>query len=300
MARSATSLMVNLFDGARQPLSGPQRVLIRLINGAGRILSARYHRGPSVYFAEVPCHGDFRDNYRIVASAPGCMTSGVASLALTPGRLASVDLMVLPRNGSFHFRNATWDRLQASRPHWAQLLERAPYEDLLERQPAALAGMLNLFAALEQTPLNGGTAIQYIAEVAWTPEPAADRIFAWARRELLTEVARGVQAGMFNPELLPGAFHPGATASFKETRLEAANLQITFHEKSREQRRGEECVMVELDMDYYPDLGAHALLEVLPNTLLGRKTDPRVIYMMRWMAARRSGLPEFDPLYTVA
>lgn len=299
MVRSATSLVVNLFDGARRPLSGPQRVLIRLINGAGRILSARYHRGPSVLFAEVPCHGDFRDNYRVVVSAPGCMTCGIAGLALTPGRLAGVDVMVLPRNGAFQLRNATWDRLESSRPHWARIADRAACEELLERRPAALAGMLNLLAALEQTPLNGGAAIHYIAELSWTPEPAPDRLFAWARRELLTEVTRGVQAGLFNPELLPGAFHPGATASFKETRLPAANLQITFHETRRERRRGEECVMVELDMDYYPNPGAHALLEVLPNLMLGRKSDPRVIYMLRWMASRRSGLPEFDPLYAI-
>lgn len=300
MARTATSVMVNLFDGARRPLSGPQRVLIRLINGAGRILSARYHRGPSVYFGEVPRYGDFRDNYRIVVSAPGCMSCGVSGLALAPGRLTTVDFMVLPRDGSYQFRDASWERLQAARPHWAQLLERAPYEDLLENQPAALAGMLNLLAALEQTPLDGGTAIHYLVEVACTPAPAPDRIFAWARSELLTDLARGVQAGLFSPELLPAAFHPGATTSFKETRLPAANLQFTFHERNREMRAGVECVMVELDMDYYPDPAAHALLEVLPNLLLNRRTDPRVIYMMRWMAARRASLPEFDPLYTVA
>ncbi|MCS7315770.1 MAG: hypothetical protein RMI94_05420 [Bryobacterales bacterium] len=299
MARSSTSLMVNLFDGARQPLSGPQRVLVRVINGAGRILSARYHRGPSVFFADVPCHGDFRDNYRVVVSAPRSLTSGITGLALSPGRLATVDFMVLPREGSFHFREATWDRLVRSRPHWARLLEREPYQELLEGQPAALAGMLNLLAALEQTPLNGGAAIHYLEEVAWRPAPEPDRIFAWARRDLLTEVARGVQTGLFHPELLPGAFHPGATASFKETRLPAANLQITFHETRREARRGEECVLIELDMDYYPEPCAHALLEVVPNMLFGHKTDPRAVYMMRWMAARRLGLPEFDPLYTV-
>ncbi len=300
MARSTASLMVNLFDGARQPLSGPQRVLIRLINGAGRILSARYHRGPGVFFGEVPCHGDFRDTYRIVASAPGCMTAGVTGLALVPGRHFKVDFMVLPRNASFQFRNALWDRLESSRPHWAKLVERTGYEELLERRPAALAAMLNLLAALEQTPLNGRAALEYLAEVAWDPEPAADRIYAWAHRDLLTEVTRAVQAGLFNPELLPGAFHPGATSSFKETRLPASNLQITFHETRREHRRGQQCILVELDMDYYPDPAAHAILEVLPNMLLGRKTDPRVIYLLRWMAARRCGLPEFDPLYTLA
>ncbi|MGB9604599.1 MAG: hypothetical protein ACP5U2_00910 [Bryobacteraceae bacterium] len=300
MPRSSASLMVNLFDGARRPLEGPPRVLIRVINGGGRILSARYHRGPSVYFSDVPCHGDYRDNYRLVVTAPGCMTTGIASLRLAPGRLTRADFMVLRREGAFHFHQATWERLSARRARWIQLLDRAPYEDLLERQPAALAGLLNLLAALEQTPLGPGTALDFFTEIAWDPAPAPDRFFAWARTELLAEVTRGVGSGMFTPELLPGVFHPGATASFKETRLPAANLQLTFHEGRHEPRGGTDCVMVETDIDYYPDLATHALLEVLPNTLLGRKTDPRVVYLLRWMASRQQGLAEFDPLYFIA
>lgn len=300
MPRSTASLMVNLFDGARQPLAGPQRVLIRLINGSGRIVSARYHHGPSVYFNGVPCHGDFRDNYRIVVTAPGCLSTGIPSIRLEPGRLTTLDFMVLPRNGSFQFRAAMWDRLAATRVRWLELLDRRPYEELLEQQPAAFAGLLNLMTALEQTPLGAGKALDYIVEVAWDRPPAPDRIFAWARTDLLAEVTRAAQTGLFAPELLPAVFHPGATASFKETRLEAANLQLTFHEGRREVKRGLNCVMVEADMDYFPDVAAHALLEVLPNTLLGRKTDPKVIYMLRWMATRRQGLPEFDPPYVIA
>jgi hypothetical protein len=299
MPGSTTSLMINLFDGARQPLKGPQRILIRLINGSGRILSARYHHGPKVYFRDVPCHGDFRDNYRVVVTAPGCLTCGIGGLPLTPGRSMTLDFMVLPRNGSFHFGAALWDRLAATRARWPELLERTPYEELLERRPEAVAGLLNLMTALEQTPLGAGTALDYVVQVSWDPAPAQDRFFAWARTELLAEITRAAQSGRFMPELLPGAFHPGATASFKETQLPAANLQLTFHEGRRRLRGSLDCVLMETDMDYFPDPAAHALLEVLPNTLLGRKTDPRVIYMLRWMASRQRGLPEFDPPYVI-
>jgi len=299
MPRSTTSLMINLFDGARRPLQGPQRVLIRLINGSGRILSARYHHGPSVYFRDIPCYGDFRDHYRVVVTAPGFLSCGITSLPLTPGRSMSLDLMVLPRNGAFHFRAALWDRLAEARARWLELLDRTPYEELLERRPEALAGLLNLMTALEQTPLGAGTALDYIVQVAWEPAPAPDRFFAWARTDLLAEITRAAQSGRFAPELLPGAFHPGATASFKQTQLPAANLQLTFHEGRRRLRHGLDCVLIEADMDYFPDLAAHALLEVLPNTLLGRKSDPRVIYMLRWMASRQRGLPEFDPPYVI-
>jgi hypothetical protein len=58
-------------------------------------------------------------------------------------------------------------------------------------------------------------------------------------------------------------------------------------------------VKVEPDIDYYKDLGAHALLEVVPNKLSGGLTDPRQVYVLRWIAGRRAGVPEFDPLYTI-
>jgi len=56
---------------------------------------------------------------------------------------------------------------------------------------------------------------------------------------------------------------------------------------------------VEPDIDYYRDLGAHALREALGNMLSGQKTNPEIVYVLRWMAGRRSGLPDFNPPYTI-
>jgi hypothetical protein len=58
-------------------------------------------------------------------------------------------------------------------------------------------------------------------------------------------------------------------------------------------------VVVEPDIDYYKDLVAHGLLEVLPNALSGGKTDPRVAYQLRWMATKAEGVPAFDPPCTI-
>jgi hypothetical protein len=42
------------------------------------------------------------------------------------------------------------------------------------------------------------------------------------------------------------------------------------------------------------------LLEVIPNTITHGKTDPKVVYSLRWMTSKREPhLPEFNPLYTV-
>jgi hypothetical protein len=52
-------------------------------------------------------------------------------------------------------------------------------------------------------------------------------------------------------------------------------------------------------MDYYKDLANHALLEVIPNAITGGLTNPEMIYVLRWIAGRRAGIPDFNPPYTI-
>ena len=78
-----------------------------------------------------------------------------------------------------------------------------------------------------------------------------------------------------------------------------ANVQVTFHEIDLRKVDGVSCLRVELDIDYYKDPLAHALLEVLPNTITQGKTDPKTVYVLRWIAGRHAGVPEFDPPYTI-
>ncbi len=77
-------------------------------------------------------------------------------------------------------------------------------------------------------------------------------------------------------------------------------MQLTFHERTTETIQGIRCIRVEPDIDYYKDLGAHALLEVISNTLSRGLTDPQVVYVLRWIAGRHAGVAEFDPSYTLA
>jgi hypothetical protein len=57
-------------------------------------------------------------------------------------------------------------------------------------------------------------------------------------------------------------------------------------------------VVIEPDIDYYKDLLAHFFLEVVPNKLTKGLTDPRGVYVLRWMAGKRAG-SDFTPLYTM-
>ena len=54
-----------------------------------------------------------------------------------------------------------------------------------------------------------------------------------------------------------------------------------------------------ISMDYFRDLLAHALLEVLPNQF-GGETDPRQIYVLRWVAGRQAGVSDFNPPYEIS
>jgi hypothetical protein len=63
---------------------------------------------------------------------------------------------------------------------------------------------------------------------------------------------------------------------------------------------GVQCVEVEPDIDYFKDLGAHTVLEVIPNSITHGLTDPKKVYVLQWIAGRHAGVPEFVPPYTIA
>ena len=124
-----------------------------------------------------------------------------------------------------------------------------------------------------------------------------DRFFAWADPSLVNQVAQAAEQGKFAPSVGTALFHPGATRSWKEVQFGEASVKFTFHEMDTMSIDGKACVKVEVGVDYFKDAQAHALLEVIVNTLTGSLTDPRDVYRLRWTAARRAGVPDFDPPY---
>jgi len=77
-------------------------------------------------------------------------------------------------------------------------------------------------------------------------------------------------------------------------------IDLPFHENDRRTINGLDCVLTEPDIDYFKDLLAHAILEVAANGIGGSLTDPRQVYVLRWMAGRRAGIPEFNRLSTIS
>jgi hypothetical protein len=126
-----------------------------------------------------------------------------------------------------------------------------------------------------------------------------DRFFAYADEALVDQVVRAAEQGHFAPQQGLAFNHPGATRSYKQQQFGEANVQFSFHENDRKKIGDTDCVKVELDMDYFKDRLAHLFLEVIPNKVTKGKTDPRKIYMLRWIAGRQANIPEFDPPDTI-
>lgn len=299
------SITVNLFSGMREPLKLKSKVLLTVLNGNQKQVHRKHHATSSIVIKGLPFFDNFADKYTVIASAPGHRQVGFTPVRVSPQMPATVDLMLLSSNPEFDFHKARWDALRTNQAFARALMSGAAteaaacgrYTDLLENHPEALACMLNIFTAIQQIHLPSGAPIDYLRELTWDETMEQDRFYAWADTELVQQVVRSATEGQFEPE--PGAelFHPGATRSYKQKQFGEANLQITFHENDRRSFQGVRCVKVELDIDYYKDPGAHALLEVLHHRLTGAATDPRQVYVLRWIAGRHAGVPDFDPPY---
>ena len=125
---------------------------------------------------------------------------------------------------------------------------------------------------------------------------AEDRFFGWADPAIIPQLDQAKKQHEFVDALY--GLHPGATRSYKQVRFGEANVQLTFHEEDQKNIGGIDCIMIEPDIDYYKDPLAHLLLEVAVNAF-GSLTDPRQVYVLRWIAGQHAGIPEFDPLYTI-
>lgn len=211
--------------------------------------------------------------------------------------------MLIPKDGQPNFSGAPWDFIKTKLPFLAFGVSNAAgksrYEGLMEEKPLALAALLNITTAMGQIHLPQGAPLDHLKSMRWDESLAQDRFFAYCDPQLLDQVRTAAAQGEFAPEVGTGFFHPGATASWKQIQFGEANVQLTFHESETANVDGLSCIEVEPDIDYYKDLGAHALLEVLGNAFTGGLTNPETVYVLRWIAGRHAGVPEFDPPYTI-
>ena len=302
---AAGKALVNVFDGTRQPYSGGEDILFTVRDGNQNVQRRKSLAESSVLFSELPLFDNHGDEYTFLASAPNYKDAGFFPVRLGPGIQPIVDLMLIPSSAGYNFAQSTWKALKTARPEFRALFgsgaasddEAARRYGQAQEKSAGLACLLNLTTAMRQIHLPQKTAFDYLRRVMWD-RLAQDRFFAWADPSMIDQIE---QAKRQDPPLFenaPGGLHPGATRSYKQIQFGEANVQLTFHENDRLNVDGVDCVMVEPDIDYFRDKAAHLLLEVAVNAF-GSLTDPAAVYALRWIAGRRAGVPEFDPLYTI-
>jgi len=309
------SIRINIVDGARQPFQDNLDLLIRILDGRKKEVRSQWAQGPAIPIPGLAFHDSPDDWYTVIVHASGYEDGAVYPVRLQQGRLVDAWLMLEPTHASFHF--APIEALKADARLFQLLANGAPgdvaarYEDTLEAQPTLVGTLLTLGTAIRDIPLDDLTSpLDYYWEVLWD-ELMPDRFFAWVDARLADRIATLEKLHSFAAEADPAHWHPAipgkcqaATRSWKQTRFDVANVQLTFHEDDK--RRivkpnggSVDCVIVEPDIDYFKDLLAHGLLEVLPNLATRGKTDPRTVYALRWTSTKLEGLPEFNPPVTL-
>ena len=286
------SLSVHLYDGARRLFSAPGDRLITIRNGRAKTLRSGFFSGSIVRFSELPFDDGPDNTFQIIVSAKDHQQAG-AFQRVSHGRNHDVHLMLVPKRPTVDFDYPTLSRLQGADPVLAAKLKAdnlpQAYEQLLARESGLpLLCLYNGIEALRSLQSELETdLLQHIQRIEVAPRPTGpatrrgiyrDRFFAHVtpalRHALTSESAHSL--------LKPVTFD--RDDNLKEIRYHEANLELTFHEGN----------ILEVDLDYYRDLGAHFFLEVVPNKLgsaLGRPdaaTDPRTAYALRWMASRNA------------
>jgi hypothetical protein len=303
LAPATSTLTINVFDGTRKLLENGKNILYRIFDGNQKAIPPQELRQSSVRFTGLPFFNNFGDNYRVVVSADKYFQAGYTPVPLSPAHPTELYLMLLPKKNTFNFSNAGWNAVKELFPFIAAGVSESEgkerYSKLMQAKPKTLAALLNICTAMGQIFLPAGTPLSYIKEIIWDDSMKQDRFFAFADVKLMDQVRTAAKEGLFAPEFGSGFFHPGATASWKQVQFGQGDVQLTFHENTTRKIDNTDCVMLEPDIDLYKDLGAHFLLEVLPNKITGGLTNPEAVYVLRWIAGRRSGVPEFNPPYTI-
>jgi len=310
------SILVHIFDGTRRPLPDAVKWFARIHDARPpdnwQITNVDSH-GPATLVKGLTYFDNFYDNYTVIVNADGYEQTGWMPVPLSRARPTPVNLMLIPKDSHLNFSSANWKTLNSVRPRFAEILSAgindAPtrYTNLMEHNEGLVLGcLLNLLTAMSQIVLpSEKSPLDYYWQPIWDDpqfQMAQDRFFAYVDKSLVADVVKAAKMGAFVEEKNPGALHPGATLSYKQIQFEVTNVQLTFHQGNTKTVPGPngpvDCVVIEPDIDYYKDLLAHFFLEVLPNKFTGGLTDPRAVYVLRWMASQQAG-GDFNPLYTM-
>jgi hypothetical protein len=294
---------MTIVDGRGNPIPANTEVLVQALNGAMQV-TAKWAKGSDITISDITFTNTEDDAYNVFVKANGYDETVTPNrVQLIKGDTNEVAIMATPKGAQFHFLK--WEDFIKRDAAIVTLISSGAadpatrYGETAENCNRQFGALMNLASAIRDIPLKDGHPLDCFWQIMWD-QLAPDRFWAWVDAKLPDRVAA---ADNFDPELDAADYHPGipgfvdaATRSWKQTTFDVANVQLTFHENTKKTINGVDCVVAEPDIDFYKDLVAHGLFEVLPNAITGGKTNPLVVYPMRWMATRQKpSVPPFTP-----
>lgn len=312
MSREA-KIVLTVYDGRRLPLNPVPKLNVTILDGRKKVLTFNTpSNSASIEYPVEFFDNNILDSYTVIVSAAKYEQAGYFPVEVSDKNVRRVDLMMLPRNSTYRFKEAKWETLKVKRPRLHRLFLQGSgdnegsekeaqkrYFNLMEADggDAKLAAIFNITEAINVMDWqDGGRPLDYFKGLIWEGDGMQpDRFFAWADRVIVERIEAATSKGLFATSST--STHHGATKTFKQTQFETANVQLSLHENDTTKIGLTDCIKVEADIDYFKDPLAHLFLELIPNAF-GGDTNPRGVYVMRWIASRNAGVP-FDPPFTI-
>lgn len=319
---ATSEIRLNVVTGARRPWATGTELLVTAIDGRQKPVirdSVKIDSAGTIRLTNLEVRDNLDDRYTVLVSAKGHADAGFTPIRIQENQTHDLHLMMLRRDAQFTFDS--FATIKADQKLHAFLCGKNPanpeadYDELRDSNEPALACLLNIAAALQQITLTPFDTLDSnpLSSFKSLESAQQDRVFAWVDARLVEQLRMTSEAegsGVSRFVRAPAGLHEGATVSYKQTDFGEGNVQLSFHEIEPKPKaiNGVNCILVDADIDYFKDAGAHLLLEVFPNTLkqwrhgknsAASLTDPRKVYGMRWIAGKRFGRP-FEPLYTLS
>lgn len=303
------AIRVRVFNGDREPFPSGVQILYRCFDGNQKSRFNDFLNASDVRLADLPVFNNFGDNYRVIVFTKDHEQAGFHPVKVAAGQETTLDVLLLPNDGAFNFSRAQFGGLSAIDLDVPPVLssDLAPgdgaarrWTDTFEGKPAVAACVLNLLTVTAKTSIAGGRPLLgFLRQVVFDARLEQDRMFCWADRAVIAQLrAKPETPAQVRFVKANASLHPGATGSVKSKQYAEANLQVTFHENDQPPAGHPDWTLLELDIDYFDDPGAHFFLEVIRNNVTKGLTDPAQVLALRWMAERRAGR-DFDPLYLI-
>jgi hypothetical protein len=296
-------VQIELLDGARVSLTVKDRLYLTISAHHRKLLVIRVNPVASTILVDVPNSETCRDMRATIRSA-SFRTSVSSTFDGSPEQI-DVPVMLLPRRAKTDFAKADWDNLKLIDPLAYSFFGRGRsekeakenYQELIENHPLELAAFFNLSTGLIEYDLDGDNLFDYFKEPVEEKPFRQDRFFAYVSPKLLDVVLQERLKRKFATEHLPWRWlHPGASASYKQTAFKRADVQISFHQNWRKQIDGVDCIVAEVDIDYYPPGFLH-IKEVVLNKLFWRLTNPTKVFALRKYEQQKRGEKGFSVPY---